>query len=150
MLLTTGEDPNVAGYVSRRVAKGFTPVEQGSIYDIISKICDHELAEIITNKMRRHSKEPGKEKEQRDRQDEEDQEEHAHERGHDPNQAAQHPPNRPRQSLGEYYIAHPAATFHGHEHSPVVSPGKSPQSPPPFEDDGEVFGEAEAETDAQV
>jgi hypothetical protein len=142
MLLTTGEDPNVAGYVSRRVAKGFTPVEQGSIYDIISKICDHELAEIITNKMRRHSEEPRKEKEQRDRQDDED------ERGHDPNQAAPQPPNRPRQSLGEYYIAHPAAMFH--EHSPLVSPEKSPQSPTPPDDDGEVFREPEAETDAQV
>jgi len=103
LMLFTDRDPNVARYVERRESLGFPAVGSGTTYDIISKICDHELAEVITNKMRKHTKDKEKEKEKEE--DKEKEEENA------PPQSSpkhtSHPENfRARQSLGEYYISH--------------------------------------------
>ena len=102
VMLCTAEDPNIAGYVARREARGFPPVESGTMYDIISKICDHELAQVITQKMLKHEASKTKEKES----------EKANEEGGE-EQAPPHssPQKRSRQSLGEYYIQHPPPPY---------------------------------------
>jgi hypothetical protein len=116
--------------VARRESKGFVPRDVGTTYDIISKMCDHELAEIITSKMRKHEKDKEKEKEQdtekeQDKEDAQDKDEEDDKdgdscRGQEQgegrdkgNRAPQQTPkpqaHKPRQSLGEYYISHPPA-----------------------------------------
>ena len=85
------DDPNVAAYVARRVSKGFPPIQHGSLYDIISIICDHEFAEMIVNKLRKHT---------------ETHEVPAPEEVPAPNHGANAKETpRPRQSLGDYYIS---------------------------------------------
>jgi len=96
-----GDDTNVVDYVSRRQSKGFPTMEQGSLYDIVTNICDHELAQIITLRMKKHtnntpnepfdSQEPGK------------------------SQGAHPETNKPRQSLAHYYLAHPTHTYTQYE-----------------------------------
>jgi hypothetical protein len=104
------------------------------MYDIISKICDHELAEIITNKMRKHTQEKEKEKEkeqekekekekekEQEQEQEQEKENEVPEPTHptpekDPKQASQLGNFRPRQSLADYYISHPPQTFQPYSH----------------------------------
>ena len=96
-----GEDTNVVDYVSRRQSKGFPSLEQGSLYDIVTNICDHELAEIITMRMKKHNDNTPKEQ--------------FHSQEPDKSQGAHPETNKPRQSLADYYLAHPKHTYTQYE-----------------------------------
>lgn len=86
-------------------------MEAGTIYDIISRICDHELAEVITSKMRKHTEEKegnGNDQEKGKEGKENEQHKENSPPHSSPNPSSKKAPAaRPRQTLGEYYISHP-------------------------------------------
>jgi hypothetical protein len=152
-MLCTAQDPNISEYVARREAEGMPAIEHGTVYDIISKICDHELAEVITRNMIKHDEAKANEKENDDQtkakekenddqakaKENDDQAKAKEKENEDPKDPAQPQPPRGRQSLGEYFISHPPTTYapFGQSHSPEEEPEvhQAPEDVLGYEDD---------------
>jgi hypothetical protein len=116
-------------------------VESGTVYDIISKICDHELAEVVTSKMIKHDQVKAKENENDDQakaQEKENEEREQPEDAQDQRPEQPQPP-RGRQSLGEYFISHPPITYaplgQAHSEEEELEGYQAPPDVPGYQDD---------------
>jgi hypothetical protein len=151
-MLCTAHDPNVSGYVARREARGMPAVDNGTLYDIISKICDHELAVLITCNMLKHDRAQAKEKETDAQAKAQEKESEEPERPEATSEKMPEEPQAPqgRQSLGEYFISHPPNTYahfgqpHSQEEEPEVHEAAQEEEP---EEEPEVHQAAGYEDD---